>query len=670
MASVEQIANTIRCLAIDAVQSANSGHPGTPMGMAPVSTILWTEVMKYNSHDPHWFNRDRFVLSNGHGCALQYSLLHLAGYDVTMEDLQHFRKIGYKTPGHPQRGITPGVEVTTGPLGQGVANAVGMAISEAHLAAVYNKPSFPIIDHYTYVYCGDGCLMEGVCQEALSLAGTLKLEKLIVVYDSNSICIDGSTCMSFAEDTKKKYEAMHFHIIEVQHADDNYDGLREAFAEAKTIKGKPKMIIQYSTIGYGSKNAGTAKVHGAPLGAEDIEAVKRKFGFDPAKKFYVEEAVYDVFRKYGQQCRALQAQWQKMMEDYAAKYPTEASQLKKQIEGVLPNNLEEILPKNDKAIATRKASENALAALLPAIPALVGGSADLTPSNLTRPDYAKLVDFTSHSPQGRYFRFGVREHAMTAIMNGIDAHGGLIPYGGTFLNFVGYAQGAVRLSSLSHHRVIYVATHDSIGLGEDGPTHQPVQLIALLRAQPNLLVLRPCDQTETSAAWAIALTHAHTPSVLCLSRQNTVPQSTSSFDGVKKGAYVLSGESQPQLILIASGSEIGLAQEAAKQLQSEHIKVRVVSMPCHELFASQSREYRLSVLPEGVPVLSIEPYIQFGWQRYSHAHVGMTGFGLSGPAEDLYKHFNITKEHVVSLSHKLLAWYPTCKTPALMIDLE
>lgn len=672
MASLEQITNCIRCLAVDCVQAANSGHPGTPMGMAPISAVLWTQIMHYNGKDPHWFNRDRFVMSNGHGCALQYSLLHLAGYDVSMEDLRNFRQLGYKTPGHPERFITPGVEVTTGPLGQGVANAVGMAIVEAHLAATFNKPDHTLIDHMTYVYCGDGCLMEGVCQEALSLAGTLGLEKLVVVYDSNEICIDGSTGMSFSEQSKQKYEALNFHVVEVLDGNCDYEGLRRALEEARQVKGKPTMIIQHSTIGFGSKVAGTSKAHGAPLGEVDIADVKKHFGRDPAQSFQVEESVYAAFAQHQAVCQKQQQDWEAAMQRYAAAYPAEAARLQQQIRGELPDGWDASLPTSEsgKSIATRKASENALAALLPALPALVGGSADLTPSNLTRPASAQLVDFTANTPQGRYFRFGVREHAMAAVMNGMDAHGGVIPYGGTFLNFIGYAQGAVRLSALSHHRVIYVATHDSIGLGEDGPTHQPVELLALLRATPNLLVFRPCDQTETSASWATAVRHARGPSVLCLSRQNTKPEANSSAEGVSRGAYVLQNPAgAPQVILISSGSEVSMAMEAAHVLAAEQIAARVVSMPCQELFEQQPRDYRESVLIPGVPVVSVEPYVSFGWERYSHEHVGMTGFGLSGPAEKLYEHFDITVNHVVSVSRKLVKCFPNGTAPLKMSSL-
>ncbi|CBZ27539.1 putative transketolase [Leishmania mexicana MHOM/GT/2001/U1103] len=662
MASIEKVANCIRCLAADIVQGGKSGHPGTPMGMAPMSAVLWTEVMKYNSQDPDWVDRDRFVMSNGHGCALQYALLHMAGYNLTMDDLKGFRQDGSRTPGHPERFVTPGVEVTTGPLGQGIANAVGLAIAEAHLAATFNRPGYNIVDHYTYVYCGDGCLMEGVCQEALSLAGHLALEKLIVIYDSNYISIDGSTSLSFTEQCHQKYVAMGFHVIEVKNGDTDYEGLRKALAEAKATKGKPKMIVQTTTIGFGSSKQGTEKVHGAPLGEEDIANIKTKFGRDPQKKYDVDDDVRAVFRMHIDKCSAEQKAWEELLAKYTAAFPAEGAAFVAQMRGELPSGWEAKLPTNSSAIATRKASENCLAVLFPAIPALMGGSADLTPSNLTRPASANLVDFSSSSKEGRYIRFGVREHAMCAILNGLDAHDGIIPFGGTFLNFIGYALGAVRLAAISHHRVIYVATHDSIGVGEDGPTHQPVELVAALRAMPNLQVIRPSDQTETSGAWAVALSSIHTPTVLCLSRQNTEPQSGSSIEGVRHGAYSVVDVPDLQLVIVASGSEVSLAVDAAKALSGE-LRVRVVSMPCQELFDAQPDTYRQAVLPAGVPVVSVEAYVSFGWEKYSHAHVGMSGFGASAPAGVLYKKFGITVEEVVRTGRELAKRFPDGTAP-------
>ncbi|ORC88854.1 putative transketolase [Trypanosoma theileri] len=657
------VANSIRCLSADVVQQAKSGHPGAPMGMAPVAYLLWSEVMKYNSKDPSWVDRDRFVLSNGHACVLQYVMLHLAGYDLSIDDLKKFRQMDSRTPGHPERGVTPGIEVTTGPLGQGIAQGVGLAIAEAQMAATYNRPGHTIFDHWTYVFCGDGCLMEGVGQEALSVAGHLALEKFVLVYDSNHISIDGSTDLAFTEKSKEKYEALGFHVITVQNGDSDFAALRKSLAECKQVKGKPKLVILNTTIGFGSRSAGTEKVHGAPLGDDDIQQMKQHFGFDPAKKFHVEQEVYDVFKQHVVECEKKQEEWNAAMKKYATEFPKEFAALQEQLKGELPAGWKSKLPLNENSIATRKASENALGALLPLIPALVGGSADLTPSNLTRPGSAKLVDFQKDTPQGRYIRFGVREHAMCAIMNGMHAHGGFIPFGGTFLNFFGYALGAVRLSALSHHHVVYVATHDSIGLGEDGPTHQPVELLTVLRATPNLLVFRPSDQTETSASWAVAMENKKGPSILCLSRQNTVPQSASSMEGVAKGAYVILPADKPQLVIVSSGSEVSMAVDAAKQLSSE-LRVMVVSMPCQELFEEQSLDYHKTVFPDGVPVLSIEPYASYGWEKYSHHHIGMTGFGASAPASELYKRFNITVEHAVEVGRKLAAKYPNGTAPA------
>lgn len=660
----ELVTNCIRCLAADTVQKAKSGHPGAPMGMAPIAHLLWSEVMKYDSKDPSWADRDRFVLSNGHACVLQYAMLHLAGYNVSMDDLQRFRQLDSCTPGHPERGVTPGVEVTTGPLGQGIGEGVGLAIAEAHLAATYNRPGHNIIDHWTYVFCGDGCLMEGVGQESLSLAGHLGLEKFVLVYDSNHISIDGRTDLAFTEQPKQKYEAMGFHVIVVDNGDTDFASMRKALAECKTVKGRPKLIVLNTTIGFGSKLEGTAKVHGSPLGEEDIRQLKQRLGRNPDKKFEVEQGVYDVFNQHVAACQKKHEEWDAAMRRYATEFPKEAAALQAQLKGELPSNWKSHLPLNDKSsIATRKAGENVLAELLPRIPALIGGSADLTPSNLTRPNLAALVDFQKDTPHGRYLRFGVREHAMCAIMNGIHAHGGFIPFGGTFLNFYGYALGAVRLSSLCHHHVVFVATHDSIGLGEDGPTHQPVELLAVLRAMPNLLVFRPSDQTETSAAWALAIENTTGPSIICLSRQNTVPQPASSMEGVGRGAYLVQPADRPQLVLVASGSELSIAVDAAKALAAE-LRVAVVSMPCQELFDRQPPEYAKTIFPDGVPVLSIEPYVNYGWEKYSHHHMGVSGFGASAPAEELYRRFGITTENVVAKGRELARKFANGNAPS------
>jgi transketolase len=643
--------NNIRCLAVDTVQKANSGHPGAPMGMAPISTLLWGEAMTFDPAAPEWQNRDRFVLSNGHASALIYSMLHLCGYKVSTDDLKQFRQLGSITPGHPERHVTPGVEVTTGPLGQGISNAVGMAMAEAHLAATFNKPDATIVDHKTWVFCGDGCLMEGVAQEALSLAGHLALEKLCIIYDDNKITIDGATDVAYTEKCVEKYQALGFRTIVVENGDEDYAAMRAALAEAQTPCGKPTMILLRTTIGMHAKLAGTAKVHGAPLGAEDIGALKTRYGRNPEEHFAVDEDVYAYFQGAGKRGAEKRAEWEKAVAAFRAKYPEEAAKYDAYWTGSMPAGWQEALPRNSKAVATRKASENALAEIMARAPFVVGGSADLTGSNLTRPGDAKLVDFQKESPAGRYIRFGVREHGMTGVLNGIDAHGGLVGFGATFLNFVSYAMGSLRLSAMSEHGIIMVATHDSIGLGEDGPTHQPIETLAALRALPNLIVLRPSDQTETSAAWAIAIERRKTPTVLCLSRQAVAPIAASSFEGTKKGAYTVVEAASPKLIIVSSGTEVSLAVDAAKETG---VATAVVSMPSWELFAQQDAAYKASVFPAGVPVLSVEPYSSFGWERYSHAHCGLESWGASAPAPALYEHFGLTPAAVAAKGKKLV----------------
>ena len=642
----------IRCLAADTVQKANSGHPGAPMGMAPISTLLWGETMNFDPAAPEWHNRDRFVLSNGHASTLIYSMLHLCGYKVSMDDLKQFRQLGSITPGHPERHVTPGVEVTTGPLGQGISNAVGMAMAEAHLAATFNKPDATVVDHKTWVFCGDGCLMEGVAQEALSLAGHLALEKLCIIYDDNKITIDGSTDVAYTEKCVEKYQSLGFRTIVVENGDEDFAAMRAALAEAQKPCGKPTMIMLRTTIGMHAKLAGTAKVHGAPLGAEDIAALKTRYGRNPEEHFNVDADVYEFFQAAGKRGASKRAEWEKTVEAFRSKYPEEAAKYDAYWANKLPEGWKDALPRNGKAVATRKASENALAEIMARAPWVVGGSADLTGSNLTRPGDAKLVDFQKETPAGRYIRFGVREHGMTGVLNGIDAHGGLVGFGATFLNFVSYAMGSVRLSAMSEHGVVMVATHDSIGLGEDGPTHQPVETLAALRSMPNLIVLRPSDQTETSAAWAVAMERRKTPTVLCLSRQAAEPIEGSSFDGVSKGAYTVVDAEAPQLVIVSSGTEVALAVEAAKQTG---VPTRVVSMPAWELYAEQSAEYKASVFPAGVPVLSVEPYSSFGWERISHAHCGLESWGASAPAPKLYEHFGLTAPAIAAKGQKLVA---------------
>ncbi|KAI9137238.1 Transketolase, thiamine diphosphate binding domain-containing protein [Paraphysoderma sedebokerense] len=656
--------NTIRTLAADVVQKANSGHPGAPMGCAPMAHVLFHKFMKANPQNPKWISRDRFVLSNGHACVLQYILLHLCGYGVTMEDLKSFRQLDSKTPGHPECFLTPGIEVSTGPLGQGIANAVGLAMAEAHMAATFNRDNFNVIDNFTYVILGDGCLQEGVHAEAVSLAGHLKLGKLIALYDDNQITIDGDTALGFTEDVCKRFEAYGWHTSVVSDGNSNLASLAAAIEEAKNVKDKPSLIKIRTTIGFGSSKAGTDKVHGAPLGADDIVKVKTTFGFDTNQFFVVPNEVYAFYEDFKKRGASAESQWNAMFDQYKAKYPDLANDLNRRVNGQLPSNLPSLLPKyspSDAAVATRKLSENVLNAIAPSLPELFGGSADLTGSNLTRWKGSK--DFQHPSTQlgdysGRYIRFGVREHGMAATCNGIAAYGGLIPFGATFLNFISYALGASRLSALSHHQVLYIMTHDSIGLGEDGPTHQPVETLATLRATPNTLNFRPADGNEVSGSYYAALLNRKRPSVLALSRQNVPHLPNTSIEGTLKGAYpILIPSSAPQLILVATGTETSLAFSAGQKLNSSGLATKVVSMPCWELFSEQSKEYKLSVFDKGVPVLSVEALSVFGWDRYAHASIGMISFGASGPFKEVYKKFGITEEEIEKKGKMLVEWY-------------
>lgn len=668
------VSNAIRCLAADTVQSANSGHPGAPMGMAPAANVLFSQVLSFDPSTPDWPNRDRFVLSNGHASALIYSMLHLSGYKLSLDDLKKFRQLNSKTPGHPERGHTPGVEVTTGPLGQGLANGVGLAIAEAHLRAAFRKPGFEdICSHFTFVFCGDGCLMEGVALEAMSLAGHLGLGRLIVVYDDNKITIDGSTALAFTEDVPAKARACGWRTAVVADGDRDHAGILAALLEAKALgdsEGKPTLISLRTTIGYGSKLQGTEKVHGAPLGAAEIARVKSDAVFSRpsgAASFAVEPAVYAHFAANAQRGAARRQAWAASLARYAAAHPALAADFTARFSpsGGVPDfaTLVSWLPtnaKDGKPIATRKASENAMAVLLAKLPSLLGGSADLTHSNLTRPAGVKnLSDFQRETPAGRVLRYGVREHAMAAAMNGLDAHGGVVAYGATFLNFIGYALGAVRLSAMSGHGVIYVATHDSIGLGEDGPTHQPVELLSTLRCTPNLHAFRPADQTETSAAWALAVTLRATPSVLCLSRGLLPPLAGTSAAGVAKGGYVVAEASAavPLAVLVGTGSELHIAVAAKALLEAGGVPTRVVSMPCTSLFDAQPLAYRRSVFPAGAAVVAVEAYMALGWERYAHAHVGMASFGASAPDTVLYKHFGITPERVAAKAKAVLGHF-------------
>jgi transketolase len=661
--SLEELCiNSIRFLAIDAVEKAKSGHPGLPMGAAPMAFVLWDRFMRFNPKNPYWFNRDRFVLSAGHGSMLQYALLHLMGYDsVTLEDIKSFRQWGSKTPGHPENFETPGVEVTTGPLGQGICNGVGLAMAEAHLAAKFNKPDCTLVDHYTYVILGDGCNMEGVSGEACSLAGHLGLGKLIALYDDNHISIDGDTSVSFTEDVGKRFEAYGWHVQVVPDGDTNLEAIAQAIAAAKAVTDKPSLLKVRTTIGYGSPNkANTAGVHGSALGGEEIKLTRENLSWN-YEPFVVPDDALNHFRKAVERGAQLETDWNATLATYKSKYATEAAEFERMVSGKLPDGWAQALPvytPEDKALATRQTSEKTLNAIAGAVPELIGGSADLTHSNLTYIKGSK--DFQKGSYEGRNLRFGVREHGMGAICNGIALHGsGLIPYCATFLVFADYMRAAIRLSALSQAGVIYVMTHDSVALGEDGPTHQPVETIASLRAIPNLLVFRPADGNETSGAYKIAVERRKQPSLLAMSRQALPQLEGSSIEGVARGAYILSGSDDlPDLILIGTGSEVHLCVQAAEKLRAEGKKVRVVSMPCWELFEEQDEHYKNAVLPKADQKrLVVEALSSFGWCKYMGTEGGMLSierFGVSAPGGVAMEKFGYTVDNVVAEAKKLL----------------
>lgn len=656
--------NSIRFLAIDAVEKAKSGHPGLPMGAAPMAFVLWDRFLKFNPKNPKWFNRDRFVLSAGHGCMLQYALLYLTGYDsVTIDDIKQFRQWGSKTPGHPENFETPGVEVTTGPLGQGIANAVGLAIAEAHLAGKFNKPDVKIVDHYTYVILGDGCNMEGVSGEACSLAGHLGLGKLIALYDDNHISIDGSTDISFTEDVAKRFEAYGWHVQHVQDGNKDLQAIHKAIEAAKAVTDKPSFIKVTTTIGYGSPNkANTGDAHGSPLGKDEIKLTRDNLGWQFAE-FEIPQDALNHFRKALERGANLETEWNNTFADYKAKYSEDAAEFERYLSGKLPEGWDKALPTytpEDKAVATRKTSEATINAIAKVIPELIGGSADLTHSNNT---YMKVSgDFQKGQYQNRNLRFGVREHGMGAICNGIALHGsGLIPYGATFLVFTDYMRAAIRLSALSQAGVIYVMTHDSIALGEDGPTHQPVETIPSLRAIPNLTVIRPADGNETSGAYKVAIENAnqHRPTLLALSRQNLPQLAGSTIDNVSKGGYILSGgEGTPDIILIGTGSELHLVAQAAEKLRAEGKNVRVVSLPSWELFDAQPADYQESVLPKAVTKrLAVEAGSSFGWCRYLGNEgkiISVDRFGVSAPGGTILEKFGYTVDNVVAKAKELL----------------
>lgn len=648
--------DTIRTLAIDGVQKANSGHPGMPMGMADAAYVLWTQFLNFNPKNPDWFNRDRFVLSAGHGSMLLYSLLHLTGYDLPMEQLKQFRQWGSQTPGHPEYGLTPGVETTTGPLGQGFANGVGMAIAEAFLAATFNRPGYEIVNHYTYAIVSDGDLMEGISHEAASLAGHMKLSKIIYLYDDNHISIDGSTDLAFTEDRMKRFEAYGWHTQQI----DGHDraAVKAAIEAARSVTDKPSIIACRTIIGYGSPNkANTGGVHGSPLGPEEVRLTKEAYGWDPDKEFYIPGKVLAHFRQAVDRGAKLETEWKARLEAYTKAYPKEAEEFRRALSGELPEGWEEALPvfpADGKSMATRKASGQILNAIAAAIPNLIGGSADLTPSNNT---YLKdYPEFANDSYAGRNFHFGVREHGMVGIVNGMALHGGVIPYGGTFLIFSDYCRPSIRLSALSHIPSILIFTHDSVGLGEDGPTHQPVEHLASLRAMPNLIVIRPADANETTEAWKVALEKRDGPVALLLTRQGLPVfdrTKVSDASGLARGAYVLldTDKVYPDVILIGTGSEVQFCVEAHYKLAEQGIGARVVSMPSWELFKQQSEEYRNSVLPPSVKArVAIEAGVPMGWGQWVGPYgsvIGLGRFGASAPYKDIYEHLGFTTENLV-----------------------
>ncbi|MDH2273596.1 transketolase [Moraxella porci] len=656
-------ANAIRILAMDAVQQANSGHPGAPMGMADIAEVLWREFLNHNPKNAKWPNRDRFVLSNGHGSMLIYALLHLTGYDLSIDDIKAFRQLHSKTAGHPEHGYADGIETTTGPLGQGIANAVGFALAEKTLAAQFNKADHAIIDHYTYAFLGDGCLMEGVSHEACSLAGTLGLGKLIAYYDDNGISIDGEVEGWFSDDTAKRFEAYGWQVLSVDGHDQ--DAIRKATIEAKAETAKPTLIICKTIIGMGSPNKqGKEDCHGAPLGMDEIGLTREAMGWADATPFAISDEIYQAWDATAKGAD-LEAAWNEQFAKYQAAYPTEAVELSRRLSGELPADFETVANDyikacNDKGetIATRKASQNAIAALAPNLPEILGGSADLAGSNLTLWSGAKGVQ--DHA-DGNYVHYGVREFGMTAIANGVALHGGFIPYTATFLMFMEYARNAVRMSALMKQRVINVYTHDSIGLGEDGPTHQPVEQVASLRNTPNHFTWRPCDTVETAVAWKKALQTANAPTSLILSRQNLAFQARTDeqIASIEKGGYILASEQGDlQAIIIATGSEVELAMNAHKQLIEAGVGVRVVSMPCAEIFVKQSSDYIESVLPSAVRArVAVEAGIVDYWYKFVGLDgkiIGMTTFGESAPAKDLFQHFGITTEAVIDAVKSLI----------------
>jgi transketolase len=659
--------NTIRTLSLDAVQKANSGHPGLPLGAAPMAYVLWTRFLRHNPHNPKWDNRDRFLLSAGHGSMLIYSLLHLTGYDLPLDELKNFRQWGSKTPGHPEYGLTPGIEITTGPLGQGFANGVGMAMGGAHLGAKFNKENFPLIDHYVYAIVSDGDLMEGVASEAASLAGHLKLGKLIYLYDDNHVTIEGFTSLAFSEDVPKRFEAYGWHTRTVTDGN-NLDDIEAAIREAQSVTDKPSLISVKTVIGFGMPTQGTRKAHSDAPGEDAVKETKRHLGWPEDKQFYIPEEALAHFREAVQRGEQFETEWNELVKKYEESHPDEGKTWRATMSGELPEGWEEHLPKfeDPKSVATRVASGEVINALAPVMPMLIGGSADLGVSNNT--DIKDGGSFEAGSYDGRILHFGVREHAMGSTLTGMSLNGGLIPFGGTFLTFSDYMRPAIRLAALSEVQVIYVFTHDSIGLGEDGPTHQPIEHLAALRAIPHLFVIRPADSAEVSEAWRIAILRRNAPTALALTRQKVGVIDRKKFakaEGLRRGAYILAeaeaadgSVTTPKLILIATGSEVSLTMEAREKLQSEGVPTRVVSFPCWELFTEQSQAYRDEVLPPAVGArLSVEAGVRQGWDQF----VGPAGdvvcldrFGASAPGDVAMRELGFNVDNVLKRARALL----------------
>jgi transketolase len=656
--------NTIRTLAMDAVQKADSGHPGTAMALAPLAYVLWQQHLRYNPTNPDWWDRDRFVLSAGHACMLLYAVLYLTGYDVSLDDLKQFRQWGSKTPGHSEHGVTPGVEATTGPLGQGMGNAVGMAIAEAQLAALFNRPGHAIVDHHTYFLCSDGDLMEGVSHEACSLAGHLRLGKLIGFYDDNHITIDGDTALAFSDDTARRFEAYNWHVQRVADAND-LDTLDRAIVAAKGVTDRPSLIIVRSHIGYGSPHKqDTADAHGAPLGEEEVRLTKQNLGWPVLEPFHVPDAALAQWRRARERGARLEAQWSARYDAYRAAHPDLARELERRLAGRLPEGWDAALPAftpKDGALATRAASNKVINAIAPRLPELIGGSADLTGSNLTEIKGGGAFSATNRA--GRNFHFGVREHGMGAALNGIALHGGFVPYGGTFLIFSDYMRPSIRVAALTHLRPIYVFTHDSIGLGEDGPTHQPIEHLAALRAMPNMLVIRPSDATEVAEAWRAAVLHHGGPVAIALTRQKVAIIDRTKYapaNGLRLGGYVLADatDGKPEIILIGTGSEVELVLGAYERLVADGRRPRAISMPSLELFARQPAEYHDAVLPPSVPrriaVEAAAPQPWYRWVGDRGVVLGLERFGASAPHQRIYEELGFTVERVVEEAKKLL----------------